>query len=306
MSSPMTVTRTRAEIRAAAASYPSLGFVPTMGYLHEGHLSLVRAAKAQCDAVAVSIFVNPLQFSESEDLSTYPRDLDRDLGLLADEGVDLVWIPSVTDMYPPGFSTSVQVDGVSSGREGAHRPTHFRGVATVVTILLNAVGAARAYFGQKDAQQAAVIRRLALDLAIGTEIVICPTVRESDGLAMSSRNTYLDADQRAAAPVLYRALQAAQQRWQQQQGERQGPGASTGAGIPAEVLRSTVSAMLRTVVSEESIDYVSVAHPDTFDELDAVDSATGALVSTAVRFGSTRLIDNALLAPADALGTTAS
>jgi len=276
----MQVVRTIAEVRAIRRALPGTwGFVPTMGYLHEGHLSLVRRARAENDHVAVSIFVNPTQFGPHEDYSRYPRDLERDLRLLEPLGVDLVFAPSVEEMYPPGFQTWVIVEEVSRPLEGAARPGHFRGVATVVTKLFNIVQPDRAYFGQKDAQQAVVIRRMVQDLNIPVEIVVCPTVREPDGLAMSSRNTYLNPEERRAATVLFRALQAAKARYEQ--GERD-----------AERLREA----MREVIQAEPLarlDYVSVADPETLQELDRVEDR--ALLSLAVYIGKTRLIDNILL-----------
>ncbi len=276
----MQVVRTIAEVRAIRRALPGpWGFVPTMGYLHEGHLSLVRRARAENDRVAVSIFVNPAQFGPHEDYDRYPRDLERDLRLLEPLGVDLVFAPSVEEMYPPGFQTWVIVEEVSRPLEGAARPGHFRGVATVVTKLFHIVQPDRAYFGQKDAQQVAVIRRMVQDLNIPVEIVVCPTVREPDGLAMSSRNTYLNPEERRAATVLFRALQAAKARYEA--GERD-----------AERLREA----MREVIGAEPLarlDYVSVADPETMQELNRVEGR--ALLSLAVYIGRTRLIDNILL-----------
>ena len=256
-----------------------MGLVPTMGYLHEGHISLARHAKAECDHVAVSIFVNPTQFGPNEDLAKYPRDLDRDLHLLEDAGVDLVWTPTPDVMYPAGFQTWVEVEEMTRPLEGAQRPGHFRGVTTVVTKLFNAVQPAKAYFGQKDAQQAAVIRRMTEDLNFPIEIVVCPIVREPDGLAMSSRNVYLDADQRKAATVLYRSLSAAKAAYEK--GERN-----------AEKLRQIMKA---TIASEPlaQMQYVSCADYDTLQELEKITGKT--LLSMAVFFGKTRLIDNFVL-----------
>lgn len=256
-----------------------VGFVPTMGYLHEGHLALVRRAKSENDSVVVSIFVNPTQFGPEEDLQTYPRDLERDLALLASERVDLVFIPTAGEMYRPGSSTFVLVEGLSDTLEGAHRPGHFRGVATVVAKLFNIVSPNRAYFGQKDAQQAVIIKRMVADLDFDLEVVVVPTVREPDGLACSSRNVYLSPEERSAAVVLHRALNAARHKWEE--GER--------AGVD---LRQ----VMRDVVEAEplaTLDYVSVADPDTLEELETVDRS--ALMSLAVRIGRTRLIDNLLL-----------
>jgi pantoate--beta-alanine ligase len=250
-----------------------------MGYLHEGHISLVRRAKAECDYVAVSIFVNPTQFGPNEDLAKYPRDLDRDLHLLEDAGVDLVWTPTPEVMYPSGFQTWVEVEEMTRPLEGAQRPGHFRGVTTVVTKLFNAVQPTKAYFGQKDAQQAAVIRRMTEDLNFPIEIVVCPIVREPDGLAMSSRNIYLDAHQRKAATVLYRSLSAAKEEYEK--GERD-----------AEKLRRK----MKEVIASEPLaqmQYVSCADYDTLQELEKVTGKT--LLSMAVFFGKTRLIDNFVL-----------
>ena len=216
----MMIVSTLDELRSARLLLDGkLGLVPTMGYLHEGHISLARRAKAECDYVTVSIFVNPTQFGPNEDLAKYPRDLDRDLHLLEEAGVDLVWTPTPELMYPPGFQTWVEVEEMTRPLEGAQRPGHFRGVTTVVTKLFNAVQPAKAYFGQKDAQQAAVIRRMTRDLNFPIEIVVCPIVREPDGLAMSSRNVYLDANQRKAATVLFRSLSAAKEEYEK--GERE-------------------------------------------------------------------------------------
>lgn len=276
----MQVVQTPAELRIARASLSgTLGLVPTMGALHAGHLALVARAGVENDCVAASIFVNPTQFGPHEDLATYPQPRERDLALLREHAVDLVWTPTPADVYPPGFQTWIDVGEVSRPLEGAHRPGHFRGVATVVAKLFNAFTPDRAYFGQKDAQQLAVIRRMARDLNFPLEIVACPTVREPDGLAMSSRNSYLNPEQRAAATVLYRALSAA--RSQVESGERDGA-----------VLR----AAMQTVLDQEPLaqtDYVSVADPETLQELARVED--GALLSLAVRIGQVRLIDNLLL-----------
>ncbi len=276
----MRVVHTIAEARAVRRALPGTwGFVPTMGYLHEGHLSLVRRARAENDRVAVSIFVNPTQFGPHEDYARYPRDLERDLRLLEPLGVDLVFVPSVEEMYPPGFQTWVIVEEVSRPLEGASRPGHFRGVATVVAKLFHILQPDRAYFGQKDAQQTVVIRRMVQDLNIPVEIVICPTVREPDGLAMSSRNTYLNPEERRAATVLFRALQAAKARYEA--GERD-----------AERLREAMREVIRAEPLAR-IDYVSVAHPETLQELERVEGP--ALLSLAVYIGTTRLIDNLML-----------
>jgi pantoate--beta-alanine ligase len=276
----MELFETIAAFRQARSRFGRLGLVPTMGYLHAGHLSLVRQARAECGAVAVTIFVNPTQFGPREDLSRYPRDLERDLRLLREEQVDLVFVPSVTEIYPPGFSTFIDVRDVTEMLEGAVRPGHFQGVATVVCKLFNIAQPTRAYFGQKDAQQTVVVRKMARDLDLPLEVVVVPTMREPDGLAMSSRNVYLSPDQRQAATALYRALSAAGERYAA--GERD-----------AEALRQA----MRTVLESEPLanpEYVSVADALTLRELDHV-GAAGALCSLAVRFGSTRLIDNMLL-----------
>ena len=271
---------TVAELRSARQNFPgSVGLVPTMGYLHEGHLSLVRRAREDCDHVVVSIFVNPTQFGPQEDLSRYPRDLDRDLSLLEPLGTHLVWIPTAEIMYPSGFQTWVEVEGITRLLEGAMRPGHFRGVTTVVAKLFNAVQPDKAYFGQKDAQQAAVIRQMNRDLNFPLEVVVCPIVREPDGLAMSSRNIYLDPEQRKAATVLYRSLSAAREAYEA--GER-----------GAETLRQTMKEVLAAEPLAE-VQYVSCADYDTLEELDRV---TGkALLSMAVLIGKTRLIDNFVL-----------
>lgn len=279
----MRVVATVAEVREARREFGSLGFVPTMGALHEGHLSLVRAAKARMGAVAVSIFVNPTQFAPTEDLSRYPRPLERDLDLLLEAGCDLVFTPTPDVIYPPGFSTRIEVDGVTAPLEGAIRPGHFSGVATVVTKLFNIVQPDAAWFGQKDAQQCAVIRRMAADLDLPVEIVVAPTIREADGLAMSSRNVYLGSEDRAAAVVVSRALYAAEAAFEA--GERD-----------AEALRGVMTAVLADE-PRGTPDYVSLADPDTLAELTTVD-ARGAVASLAVRFGKTRLIDNLLLGDA--------
>jgi pantoate--beta-alanine ligase len=274
---------TLAELRNLRATLTEpVGLVPTMGYLHEGHLSLVRRARTECPSVVVSIFVNPTQFGPDEDLGTYPRDLERDKRLLEAEGVDLVWIPTPESMYPPGFQTWVTVKEVAEPLEGKMRPGHFPGVATVVAKLFNCVQPQKAYFGQKDAQQAVVIRQMTRDLDFPVEIVICPIVREADGLAMSSRNAYLGPQERQAATVLVRGLTAAREAFES--GERD-----------AARLRQVVA---RTVASEPlaQLQYVSCAHPDTLQELETVE--TGVLISLAAFVGRTRLIDNLVLGEA--------
>ena len=278
----MQVLTTIQEFRAAKAALPgSCGLVPTMGFLHAGHLSLVKRALMENDHVAVSIFVNPTQFGPNEDLAAYPRDLDRDLSLLDSLGVDLVFDPSPEVMYPPNYQTYVTVEDVTKYLEGAARPTHFRGVATIVTKLFNIVGAERAYFGQKDAQQTIVIKRMAQDLNMPIDVIICPTQREADGLALSSRNTYLDVEHRRAAPVLYRALKAAKEAFDQ--GERDG---------------DRLRAIMRETIEAEplaKLDYVSAADAMTLQELGIPSPGeVGVLLSMAVRVGKPRLIDNFL------------
>ncbi|KPL85920.1 pantoate--beta-alanine ligase [Herpetosiphon geysericola] len=276
----MQVVTTIEEVRAARRQWANVGFVPTMGFLHAGHLSLVQQAKAENGVAIVSIFVNPTQFGPNEDFASYPRDTQRDLDLLSEAGCDLVWMPSIETMYPAGFSSYVEVEGVTAPLEGARRPGHFRGVATVVTKLFNVVQPTKAYFGQKDAQQTVVIRQFVRDLALPVQVVIAPTVREADGLALSSRNSYLTPEQRAAAPVLYRALSAAQTAYIEGQAD-------------AEAVRQL---MLATLNQEPlaQVDYVSIADPQSLQELTTIDQR-GALVSLAVRIGKTRLIDNLIL-----------
>ena len=277
----MNFATTLAELRQARAQLAGpVGLVPTMGYLHDGHLSLVRTARAECAGVVTSIFVNPTQFGPQEDLAAYPRDLPRDLGLLEAAGVDLVWTPTPEIMYPPGYQTWVTVEEVTRPLEGAMRPGHFRGVATVVAKLFNAVQPDRAYFGQKDAQQAVVIRQMARDLNFPVEIVVCPIQREHDGLAMSSRNTYLNPAERQAATVLSHALAAAQT-------------AHISGVRDADALRK---AIVDTIDAEPlaRLQYVSCADPDTLLELEGPISG-GALLSMAVYVGKTRLIDNLVI-----------
>jgi pantoate--beta-alanine ligase len=280
MNSTMMIVASLEELRSARPILDEpVGLVPTMGYLHEGHLSLVRRAAEECASVVVSIFVNPTQFGPNEDLAAYPRDMERDLRLLESLGVDLVWTPTPEIMYPSGYQTWVQVEALTQPLEGARRPGHFRGVTTVVAKLFNGVLPAKAYFGQKDAQQVAVIRQMTRDLNFPLEIIVCPTVREPDGLAMSSRNAYLDPAQRKAATVLYRALSAAKEAYEA--GQRD-----------AEKLRVF---MRKTIEAEPlaEIQYVSCADYDTLEELDQI---TGkALLSMAVFVGKTRLIDNFVL-----------
>ena len=277
----MQVIKSRRQMTAAcrAANRP-LGLVPTMGALHEGHLALVKQARKDNPTLAATIFVNPSQFGPQEDLSAYPRNLDRDLELLREEGVDVVFTPSVEGIYPPGFNTWVDVAKLGDRLEGAQRPGHFRGVATVVAKLFNIIGPDNAYFGQKDGQQSIVVRKMVRDLDLGVEVVMVPTVRDRDGLALSSRNTYLTEEQRRAAPVVYRALQLADRLWQE--------GTTDG-----NRLRSETRLVLASEALIERIDYVSVADAETLEELDTV--KTRAMVSVAVQLGKPRLIDNIIL-----------
>lgn len=258
----------------------TVGLVPTMGALHQGHLSLVRQAALENEAVLVSIFVNPTQFNSPDDLSRYPRPMEADLALVKDQKVKAVFIPTTEMMYPPGFQTWVEVEGVSQGLEGERRPGHFRGVVTIVSKLFNLTQPTRAYFGQKDAQQVAVIKALRRDLDFPLDVIVCPTVREADGLAMSSRNGRLSADERRGAGVLYRSLRGF-------------------AALYAEGERSPERLRQRAldVLGEEPLaepEYVSVADAVTLQEVDAP-SAQPLLLSMAVRFGQTRLLDNLLL-----------
>jgi pantoate--beta-alanine ligase len=256
-----------------------MGFVPTMGYLHEGHVSLVKRAREENASVVASIFVNPTQFGPSEDFEDYPRDTQRDLTMLEEAGTDVVFMPTVAEMYPEGFSSWVEVGKLTERLEGAFRPTHFRGVTTVCTKLFNIVEPTRAYFGQKDAQQALVIKKMVADLDMNLEIIVCPTIREPDGLAMSSRHTYLNQEQRRAAMSLNQALKLAEELWSQ--GERD-----------AEHLRQVVTDHIRQQPMAE-IEYVSIADTETLEELETV--TTSALLSLVARFGKTRLLDNTIL-----------
>ncbi len=282
----MKICRSIDEMRAASREVrregKSLGLVPTMGALHDGHLSLVRAAKAQCDLVAASIFVNPLQFGPNEDLAKYPRTFDRDRELFMQQGVDFIFAPSVEEMYPPGAVTYVTVEGLSDKLCGRSRPGHFRGVTTVVSKLFNVVEPDRAFFGQKDAAQTTIIRRMVHDLNIPVQIVVCPIVREHDGLAMSSRNAYLDAQERKSALVINRSLRAVQKRFDQ--GERK--------------VRPLIEAGSQVFVQEPSVrlDYFEIVDPETLDPVD--DLSLPALVAVAAFVGKARLIDNIVLRPA--------
>ena len=276
-----TIPEARAACRDARASRKRLGLVPTMGALHEGHLSLVRAANAQCDAVAVSIFVNPTQFGPTEDLSKYPRQFDRDRQLLEKEGIEILFAPSVDEIYPDGAVTWVLVEGLSEKLDGRSRPGHFRGVTTIVAKLFHIIEPDAAFFGQKDAAQLAVVRRMVRDLDFPVEIVACPIVRESDGLAMSSRNAYLNREERDRALVLRRSLQQVQREFQA--GER--------------IAAKLISAAKELFVCEPQVvlDYFEVVDPDTLDPVERISQKT--LDAVAAYVGSTRLIDNTVLNP---------
>ena len=267
---------------ACRESRRSLGLVPTMGALHAGHIALVRRARQDSATLAVSIFVNPAQFGPQEDLALYPRDLERDLALLEVEGVDLVFTPGPEEIYPPGFDTWIDPGKLAARLEGAVRPGHFRGVATVVTKLFNVVRPDRAYFGQKDGQQLAVIRQLVQDLNLSASIVVVPTVRDADGLALSSRNEYLTAEQRKAAPVIYQSLAWIEELWR-------------GGLNDAKSLRTAARKLLEAEPLVDEVDYVSVANAETLEELDQIQ--VRAMASVAVRMGRTRLIDNMILEP---------
>jgi pantoate--beta-alanine ligase len=279
----MNICTTISEARAAVGSQRAkrLGLVPTMGALHEGHLSLVRAAKARCDAVAVSIFVNPTQFGPTEDLSKYPRQFDRDCRLLEKEGVDILFAPPVEEIYPNGAVTWVLVEGLSEKLDGRSRPGHFRGVTTIVAKLFHVLEPETAFFGQKDAAQLAVIRRMVQELNFRVEIVACPIVREPDGLAMSSRNAYLNPEERGRALVLQRSLQRAQQEFQA--GER----------MAAKLISAAKDVMARE--PHVALDYLEIVDPDTLDPVERISQTT--LVAVAAYVGSTRLIDNIVIDP---------
>jgi len=276
----MRVVETIAEMKKVRRTLKRpVGFVPTMGFLHEGHIAGVLAAKKENESVVVSIFVNPTQFGPREDLASYPRDLPRDLAMLEKAGTDIVFVPESGEIYPPGYDTWVDVDKLTKRLEGAARPIHFRGVTTVVAKLFNIVEADNNYFGQKDAQQVLVIQKMVADLNMNTRVVVFPTVREPDGLAMSSRNTYLTPEQRKAAPVLYRSLLLARDMYDK--GERD-----------AEKIRRAMTELIRTE-PQGQIDYVSIADTQTLEELDTIKAK--ALVSLAVKIGKPRLIDNIVL-----------
>lgn len=258
----------------------TVAFVPTMGALHEGHLTLVREARQAADVVIVSIFVNPTQFNDKGDLDRYPRDLTTDASMLAEYEVDYVFAPEATEIYPEGFSTYVYVEGVSEGLEGASRPGHFRGVATVVTILFNTIRPDKAFFGQKDAQQVAVIKRLTTDLGFETEIVVVPTVREESGLAMSSRNANLTEEEREKAAVIFRGLREAKLAFR------------NGIRNASELIQ-----IVQNVIGSEplgNIEYISVVDAGTLEPIEKIED-TEAILSTAVYFGKVRLIDNVIL-----------
>ena len=256
-----------------------VGFVPTMGFLHAGHMSLVRKARAENKTVVVSIYVNPTQFGPKEDLSKYPRDLPRDLAMLEKEGADVVFFPADKEMYPAGYDTWVTVDNLTKPLEGDYRPTHFRGVTTVVAKLFNIVHPTNAYFGQKDAQQVLVVKKMAADLNMNLKVIVCPTIREPDGLAMSSRNVYLPPEQRKTAPVLNRSLLLAKDLF-------------TGGERDAAVILKKMTDLIQKEPLA-NIDYISISNTETLAELKIINKS--ALVSMAVRFGNTRLIDNIIL-----------
>jgi pantoate--beta-alanine ligase len=279
---PMKLLKTIAEVRDYHQTLSgTLGFVPTMGYLHQGHLSLVERARAENDHVAVSIFVNPTQFDRPDDLARYPRDLERDLALLENQGVTFVFAPTPEEIYPPRHSTSVTVTRVTDGLEGAHRPGHFNGVATVVCKLFNIVQPTRAYFGQKDAQQVVVVRRMTQDLNLPVDVIACPTLREADGLALSSRNVFLEGEERLDALALSRTLFAVRAAWEA--GERD-----------ANALRSLGVQVFATYPTVR-LEYFSCTDPDTLEV--QVGEVAQSLVSTAAWVGKVRLIDNLLLHP---------
>ena len=280
----MQVITTSAEMSALCRAAPRpLGLVPTMGALHEGHLSLTRQARTDNATMAASIFVNPTQFAANEDFTTYPRTFERDLELLQAQGTDLVFAPPPSEVYPDGFDTWIEPGAVAEGMEGAARPGHFRGVATVVAKLFTITRPDRAYFGQKDGQQVAVIRKMNADLNLGVAVVTMPTIREPDGLALSSRNAYLTPEQRAAAPVVYQALRAAESLWQA--GQRN-----------ANPLQAAAMAVLETEPLISAVDYVTIVDANTMATLNAVTDGQPAMIATAARLGSVRLIDNVVLA----------
>lgn len=257
-----------------------IGFVPTMGALHEGHLSLVRRSKQENDITVVSIFVNPIQFGPNEDFNRYPRDFDGDFNKLQNEGVDILFYPDIASIYPEGYSTYVEVKGLSDKLCGAFRPGHFKGVATIVTKLFNIVKPNRAYFGQKDYQQSIIIRRMVKDLNLDVEIIVCPTVREEDGLAMSSRNSYLSGKEREAATIIYKTLTKASELIQ--------------SGIIDGVrIKNFMMEEIKKEPAVSSIDYVGVYDPETLDEIDIIKSEV--VLAAAIFIGKTRLIDNIIV-----------
>lgn len=278
----MLILKTIAETQSACAQMRGegriVGLVPTMGALHEGHLSLVRAARKECDVVVVSIFVNPMQFGPNEDFSRYPRTFDDDCALLEREGVDLVFAPTVEEMYPSGTSTFVLVEGVSERLDGASRPGHFRGVTTVISKLFHIAMPHKAFFGQKDAAQVAVLRKMARDLNCPVQLVVCPIVRESDGLALSSRNRYLSKEERRQALVLQRALLKVEE---------------TASGEKSSQRLIETAREVFAQEPEVRVDYIAVVNPDTLENVATVNG--GALVAVAAFVGTTRLIDNTLL-----------
>ena len=276
----MRVVRDVAAVRAAVAGSGRVGLVPTMGAFHEGHLSLIRAAREACDLVVVWLFVNPTQFNEASDLVAYPRDEERDAALAAESGADILFAPDVDTVYPRGFATTVTVSGVADVLEGVQRPGHFAGVATVVAKMLNMVGPQVAYFGAKDAQQVAVVRRMVADLDIPTRIEVLPIVREADGLAMSSRNVRLDPGERRSAAALHRGLVAAKS------------AVALGERNPAALARGIEAELTAVGIDPE---YVAVVDPDTFTPVDTIAGPT--LIALAAHVGSTRLIDNIEVAP---------
>jgi pantoate--beta-alanine ligase len=275
------ISEARSACRDARANHRRVGLVPTMGALHEGHLSLVRAARAQCDVVAVSIFVNPTQFGPAEDLSKYPRQFERDCRLLEQEGVDILFAPSIEEMYPQGAISWVVVEGLSEKLDGRSRPGHFRGVTTVVAKLFHVIEPDAAYFGQKDAAQLAVIRRMVRDLDFPVEIVACPIVREADGLAMSSRNAYLNREERQRALVLQRSLQEARRQF------------DAGERLAARLIAAAKEVFVRE--PQVRLDYFEVVDPETLDPVEHISGRT--LVAVAAFVGTTRLIDNVVLEP---------
>lgn len=278
------IARARAWVHSHRAAGRRVGFVPTMGALHAGHLSLMRRARAECDAVVSSVFVNPTQFGPNEDYERYPKDLERDAALAGSAGVDVIFAPSASVMYPPGACTWVEVEKLTEGLCGAHRPEHFRGVTTVVTKLFHIIPASVAYFGQKDFQQTMVIRRMVRDLDFDLSVVVCPTVREADGLAMSSRNAYLSADERRQAVCLYKALCRARELFAA--GER-----------AVDTLRGEMGAVIARMAPEAEVDYIEIVDAETLSRPAAADNKC--VAALAVRVGRTRLIDNAALDSAE-------